>query len=204
MPKSKDLTGMRFGRLVAVREVEPRYTSGGRKVRRYECKCDCGNTVAVDAWHLTGGKIQSCKCYQRERQIESNTTHGMVDSRIYHIWCGMHQRCKIREDYAHVSVCEEWRKFENFYEWSMKNGYAEDLTIDRIDSRGDYEPSNCRWATVKQQANNTSRNRYITISGVTHTLAEWADMSGLGYSTIRDRICSGWSPLKALTAPKTR
>lgn len=197
-----DLTGKRFGRLVAIKELEPRYTKSGRKIRQYECKCDCGNTINVDAWHLTDGKITSCKCYRHERQVEANIRHGQHGSRLYNIWGGMIQRCKNRPDYAHVSVCEEWQKFEPFYEWSMSHGYADDLTIDRIDSRGNYEPSNCRWATWNQQANNTCRNRYIEIDGVVHTLAEWVALYGAKYERVRDRIDRGWEPKRALETPK--
>lgn len=199
-----NLTGKRFGKLTATREIEPRFTKSGRKIRRYECKCDCGNIVTVDAWHLTDGKTTSCKCYRHKRQVEANTHHGQSKTRLYRIWNGMKQRCRFREGYSHVSVCEEWKEFEPFYKWSMQNGYADDLTIDRINNNGNYEPSNCRWATVKQQANNTSQNRRIEIDGVMHTLAEWVELYGSKYERTRDRLNYGWEPKRALETPKLK
>ena len=102
-----------------------------------------------------------------------------------------------------IKVCDEWKNdFLSFYNWSMKNGYRDDLTLDRIDNNGDYEPNNCRWTTMKTQCNNTSRCKYITINNETKTLREWCEITGVNYSTARDRIrrC-GWDPVKAVTVP---
>ena len=199
-----DLAGQRFGKLIAIREAEPRYRSNGKKMRMYECKCDCGNTTIVCAWHLKNGHTKSCGCYKSEASTEKATTHGQTYTRLYNIWSCMKKRCGRRRDYAHVSVCEEWQKFEPFYKWSMQNGYADDLTIDRINNNGNYEPSNCRWATVKQQANNTSQNRRIEIDGVMHTLAEWVELYGSKYERTRDRLNYGWEPKRALETPKLK
>ena len=196
-----DLAGQRFGKLIAIREAEPRYRSNGKKMRMYECKCDCGNTTIVCAWHLKNGHTKSCGCYKSEASTEKATTHGQTYTRLYNIWSCMKKRCGRRHDYAHVSVCEEWQKFEPFYEWSMSHGYADNLTIDRIDGKGNYEPSNCRWATVRQQANNVSTNRRYELYGATFTIAEWARMFEMNYTLLRQRLDRGWDIERALTVP---
>lgn len=126
---------------------------------------------------------------------EANKTHGMRWSRIYRIWTLMNQRCKNQklgyfDSYGGrgISVCEEWRKFEVFAEWAMENGYQDDLSIDRIDVNGNYEPNNCKWSTALEQARNTRRNRFITINGELKTIAEWSELSGISYHTLKRRI----------------
>lgn len=123
----------------------------------------------------------------------------------------MKYRCKSNKgQYAHIysnkgiKVCEEWQDFEPFYEWAMNNGYSDALTIDRIDSDGDYCPENCRWVDMKVQSNNTSRNVYIEFEGECHTLAEWADIVGISYSGMANRYKRGWSVERMLTTPNGR
>ena len=200
MGRKIDLTGQRFGRLVAVREVEPSVSASGRIQRRYECKCDCGNTVVVMSWHLPNGHTKSCGCLKAEVD-KNHATHGKSNTRLYHIWSRMKQRCKVRPEYARVSVCKEWQRFETFYEWSMSHGYADDLSIDRIDNNGNYEPSNCRWATDIEQANNMTTNRRETLHGVTCTIAQWARIFGIPHYTLRHRLDRGWELERALTTP---
>ena len=92
-----------------------------------------------------------------------------------------------------ITVCQEWHNIETFEKWTLESGYEPGMTIDRIDTNGNYEPSNCRWATHKQQANNRRNNVLVTIDGVTKTLAEWADFSGISHSTMNDRyFCKGY------------
>lgn len=137
-----------------------------------------------------------------------NYKHGKRNTRIYTIWKSMRQRCYNPNTNRYhlygargITVCEEWNKsFKAFYEWAMANGYADDLTIDRIDVNGNYEPSNCRWATYKEQANNTSKSTHITYNGETHTIAEWADIIGVKMQTLWARLnIYGWSVEDALT-----
>ena len=160
-----DLTGMRFGRLV----VQERAESGvccGKKTSRWVCICDCGEKIVTEAHSLRRGRTKSCGCLNREVQKKDAKTralkHGDSDSRIYHIWAHMKQRCdnKNVERYKHyggrgIFVCEEWHSsFDSFRAWALSSGYREDLTIDRIDVDGNYEPSNCRWATWAEQSRN--------------------------------------------------
>lgn len=162
MPKYIDLTGQRFGRLVA---IEKERTVGGRAF--WKCKCDCGEEKTVSSNHLRMGTVQSCGCLNaelcRERIAKINTTHGKSNTRLYRIWAGMLRRCfNARADnYEYygargITVCDEWKNsFQTFYDWSMVNGYADNLSIDREDVNGNYEPTNCRWVTMKEQNYNT-------------------------------------------------
>lgn len=135
--------------------------------------------------------------------------HGKKDSRIYSIWASMLQRCKNPNDISYslygnkgISVCEDWEYFINFDEWAMSNGYQEDLSIDRIDSNGNYEPSNCRWVSMKVQQRNRGNNRKIEYDNKNLCLTEWSEITGLHPKTIAYRLNSGWSVEDALTKPK--
>ena len=139
--------------------------------------------------------------------MSGNYRHGMRHTRIYNIWRTMRQRCSNPNciNYHNyggkgIVVCDEWDKsFEVFYEWAMANGYEDGLTIDRINSNGNYEPSNCRWASYKQQANNKTSNRLVEFNGEVHTLGEWASITGIRLATIWNRLKLGWSIEDALT-----
>lgn len=203
MGKFIDLTGQRFGRLVAV-QTNGKNSNGQLK---WLCHCDCGNVVTVERANLVRGHTQSCGCYREEIKKLEKKTHGQTGTRIFHIWVGIKQRCY--NSNAHnfknyggrgITVCEEWRNsFEVFYEWAMSHGYSDDLSIDRIDVNGNYCPENCRWVTAIEQCNNRRSNHNITYNGETHTLTEWAIKTGINQRTLENRIRSGWTIEKALT-----
>ena len=101
-----------------------------------------------------------------------------------------------------IIICDEWRNnFEFFYKWSISNGYTDKKTIDRIEVNGNYEPSNCRWVTSKEQANNRRSNRIINYKGESKSMKQWADEKGIGYNALCIRIKKGWSIEKALETP---
>lgn len=168
MGKAIDLTGHTFCRLLVIERVENYITPKGQKHARYLCKCECGNEIKVRGHDLRTGNTKSCGCLKKETSVLVNITHGMGNTRLYRIWRGMKQRCKCESQASYknyggrgITVCDEWENdFKTFYDWAMVNGYKDNLTIDRKDVNGNYEPSNCKWATYKEQANNR-RNRRV-------------------------------------------
>lgn len=203
----EDLTGRKYGRWEVVSFSHKVSVKNGANYY-WNCRCECGKEKVVLANGLRSGASTSCGCYNKEI-ISIPKKHGMSKDRLYWIWHSMIDRCvrKNNPGYKHyggrgISVCEEWLDSKNFIEWALSNGYRKDLTIDRIDYNGNYEPSNCRWVDWKTQANNTSRNHYVTIDGETLTVAQWAERNGIAYKTVfqRTRVL-GWSFEKALTVP---
>lgn len=201
MNKFIDLTNKKFGKLTAI-EYKGRNKSGGV----WRCLCDCGNEVLVLGGNLRKGKTQSCGCYR----FGLRQTHGKANTRIYNIWKGIKQRCinanhTFYKDYGErgITVCDEWRdNFQAFYDWAIANGYADNLTIDRIDVNGNYEPLNCRWITNEAQQSNRRNVRYIDYNGETHTIPEWSKILGIPYNVLYLRIVSHkWSVKKAFTTP---
>lgn len=208
MTRTVDMIGRRYGRLV-VKEIDHfKLDKNGYKKYYLKCKCDCGNEKVVIAYSLTQGLTVSCGCYNKEKTSEIFKSHGMSKTRIYHIFCDMHRRCEDehRKAYARyggrgITVCDEWsgdNGFNNFYQWSINNGYTEELTIDRIDNDKGYSPNNCRWVDYQTQANNSSWNRHIEYNGEIHTLAEWGRLTNITPHCIGHRIKSGWSIPQAL------
>lgn len=209
MGKFKDLTGQRFGRLTVI-ELEDDYVSpSGYHKKRWMCHCDCGKNIIVWAGNLISGHTQSCGCQHLEKLANGNPKHNIRHTRVYSIWCGIIARCENPNSEYYdkyggrgIKMCEEWRNNPlSFYEWSMSHGYDDKLSIDRMDNDGNYEPSNCRWSNRTEQANNTSRNHYITYNGNTMTIAQWARETGIANGAIADRLSRGWDVSLALTTP---
>ena len=203
MSRFIDLTGQRFGRLVAVERVE-----GKNNHTRWLCKCDCGKEIIAHKTSLDSGRTKSCGCLRSAVSRAKATKHGQAGSRIYNIWANIKTRCYNKnalrfKDYGSrgITMCDEWKNdFQTFYDWAMASGYREDLTIDRIDSDGNYEPSNCRWSTQTEQQNNKRGNVVVLYQGEEHTIAEWAKIKNIPYHTLRNRITSlGWSVERAMT-----
>lgn len=204
MGKFIDLTGRRFGRLTVIER-----TKSTNKNAKWLCQCDDGNYVSVFGTDLKSGKTQSCGCIHSEQLEQRNYKHGLSDSKLCDVWRSMKERCynprvDQYKDYGGrgIIVCPEWcNEFQAFYDWAMENGYKEGLTIDRKDNNGNYEPSNCRWATRKEQNNNTRANHLITHNDKTQTLTQWAQEVHIKSHTLLARLNRGWSVEKALTTP---
>lgn len=174
------------------------------------CECDCGKRFVASGKNLRKGKTLSCGCFRKEASSNRNSTHHISKDRLYHIWLSTKARCynpKLRsyKDYGGrgIIVCNEWKyNFENFEKWANENGYRDDLSIDRIDVNGNYEPSNCRWADILTQANNKRNNVYISYEGETLTLNQWSVKTGINRCTLRYRLYDlKWNVERALTEP---
>lgn len=169
------------------------------------CKCDCGNIKIARASNVYYGGTRSCGRIHNP----GNTKHGYRGKRLYTIWKGMRERCNtptcsIYHNYGGrgIKICDEWNDFSVFKKWALENGYNDNLTIDRIDVNGNYEPTNCKWSTPKEQANNRRSSHYLTIDGITHTISEWSEISGIKASTIQARInVYKWDAKDAVNKP---
>jgi len=169
----------------------------------------------VSGHALRSGRSKSCGCLAREIVGQNATKHGALrsnakdsDNKLYRVWQSMRSRCKTQSNTAYkwyggkgVKVCAEWdNDFESFLEWSYKNGYKPGLSIDRIRCDGDYCPDNCRWVGRAIQDNNRTDNHYIEYNGETHTMTEWARITGINVNTLSGRINRyGWPIKDALT-----
>ena len=159
------MIGKVFSRLI----VLSLFGTNKHRQRVWNCLCECGTITQVATLSLNNGNTQSCGCLGRDSTSERFTIHGLSHSRLYQIWNGMVKRCynSKSESYQHyglrgIIICDAWRDdFLAFYNWALVNGYRDDLTIDRIDVNGNYEPNNCRWATYDEQAHNR-RNAVLT------------------------------------------
>lgn len=169
----------------------------------WECDCECGNKTTATTRDLTTGHKQSCGCAVAENHFR---IHNGKKTRLYCIWKGMRQRCNNPKNHAYhhyggrgITICKEWDSFEIFRDWALTNGYEDTLTIDRKDNNGNYEPSNCRWATQKEQMNNVSYNRRVEWNGEEHTVSEWSEITGISRGVIAARLNNGWSIERTLT-----
>lgn len=202
-----DRTGLRYGKLTVIDKAPNKSVTDTNA--RWSCLCDCGKTTIAYGQDLGRGKHQSCGCLHRGDAGKRNKTHGMSRTVAYRAWCQMRNRCnnpkstKFKYYGARgIKVCERWSKFENFI--SDMGHPSDGLSLDRIDVNGDYEPSNCQWATKVQQANN-KRVARLTYNGISMTVKEWADCLGISISTFRDRISASFPPEKLFsTNLKTR
>lgn len=204
--RRKDLSGKRYGKLLVLCEAE---RVNGKIA--WLCKCDCGNEKTVIGNYLTGGTTKSCGCLGKEsKKKPKRYTHKLSKSRIYREYHSMIKRCSenyhCRNTYYDkgITVCSEWigeNGFQNFYDWSMKNGYAENLTLDRKDNDKGYSPENCRWTTMKVQQNNKSNNVYIEYMGETKTMKQWCEILGLNYGMVKRRRQCGWEVPRLFEPP---
>lgn len=194
-----DLSGCRFGRWQVLHYV-------GRQ--KWQCRCDCGITRDVDGSSLRRNITAGCNACSPNRG--SRRTHGQRNTRLYNIWCKMKSRCENERDAAfpryggrQIRVCSEWRKdFQAFRIWAEANGYQPQLTINRKNNDGHYEPDNCEWATYAEQNRNYSRNRPILHNGRYVLIGDLAAEYGLPSDVVKNRVRRyGWPLVRALNTP---
>lgn len=163
--------------------------------KMFKCQCKCGTIKEIDGFNIIKGKTTSCGCIRKEVSKQRMTIHGQTNTPLHNVWCGIRERCYNSNCHAYkdyggrgITMCQEWKDdFMTFYTWAINNGYEYTLTIDRIDVNGNYEPSNCRWADKKIQANNKRNNIIITYNNKTQSLKLWCEELNLDYDMIRAR-----------------
>lgn len=187
------------------------YSHTKNSLHYWLCRCDCGNTTTVLQGNLVYSRTKSCGCYHKKRARDANELHGESKTRLYRIWKGMRARCHNPKnpsfkDYGGrgIRVCDAWQKYNAFKQWAISSGYAENLTIERIDVDGMYEPSNCKWIPRPEQGKNTRRSHYIQYGGRTMSLAEWSKELGGGPNLVTTRLQRGWSEEDAVSIPPRR
>ena len=199
----EDLTGQRFGRLTVLQRAPNR-----ARGTFWLCRCECGVEKEVNAAKLKSGNTVSCGCRRAEGLGDAMRTHGMTETRIYRTWSKMKSRCNNPTDHCYpvyggrgITVCQEWNdSFETFYEWAIRHGYTDELTIDRIDNDKGYSPDNCQWITLSANAGKQRTDAHFAKHG--HYCAidpdgneyrfinskEFAAMHGLSASAIRSAV----------------
>lgn len=194
MGKFIDLIGQKFNKLTVISRAESRRQPSGKLVTYWNRVCDCGNKAQVRGCDLKDGHVSSCGC--------SHIKHGYSHKeKLYSVWQNMKRRCyettnKRYKNYGGrgIKVCDKWlHNYIDFRNWAIGNGYKDGLTIDRINVDGNYEPSNCRWVTLKDQQNNTTRNRILEYKGLKMSMAQFADKYNISYSKFNKRIQMGWN-----------
>lgn len=186
-----ELLGQRFFSLLVVKYY------GKDKFRQHlwECLCDCGKVRITTTGLLKNGKAKSCGCMVSKYASRHTLTHGMSYTKEWRVWKGIKSRCfrkkdKCYKDYGGrgITICDRWKiSFENFF---LDMGYrpSKNHSIERIDNNGNYEPSNCRWATMKEQCRNRRNSNYITYDNKTYIISEWARLLGVNHSNIYQQL----------------
>lgn len=200
--RALDLTGQRFGRLF----VDTWSHKDAYHKPYWICTCDCGTIVTVRGTHLVGNKIKSCGCWKKQMMTDRNYVHGRSDTVEYDTWAHMGSRCNNSNDekydsYGGRGVRLLYASFSEFYA-DIGPRPSPQHSVDRIDNSGHYEKGNCRWATPIEQSRNRRSNRSISHNGLTKTIVEWAEKTGIKAGTIAARIdVYKWSVHDALTTP---
>lgn len=200
MQKAKDLTGMTFGNLTAIKKTQ-------RKNRNtlWLCKCKCGNEVECYQYNLQRGTSTSCGCLRSFYAKQSRNCHGESKGTLYKKWSSIKARCYNEKspNYRNyggrgIKMCDDWLEFWTFREWAYENGYSEKLTLERIDVNGDYKPENCTWITMEEQQNNKRRSVFIEYNGYRKTVSQWAREVGISKEALMYRYKAGWTAEECL------
>lgn len=206
----ENLIGSKYNNLTIIKEVDAIFTKGGNKKRMISCLCNCGVEKILVMSEVINGYVKSCGCYSRELAKENttirNTKHKMYGTSEYNTWQSMKKRCLNPNHKAYdyyggrgITICDSWiNSFSNFYN-DMGSKPNKDSSLDRINNDKGYFKENCRWASKKTQTRNQRNNRYLTIDGVTKTIGEWAEISGIKWQTIHHRaFISNWEDKEIL------
>lgn len=208
--QQRDIKGLRFNHLTVLRRSDDVFTAK-RWRPSWLCLCDCGETAEYASATIQSMKVKSCGCVRRENSRRQNITHGFSravhNHQLYKTYKNMVYRCMNKKaacfhNYGGrgIQISNEWLDIHNFIR-DMECSWSPGMTIERIDNNGNYEKSNCRWATKREQCANMRRTVLISFNGVTKHLAEWSRTSGVCSSTISQRILRGWSAEKAIFTP---
>lgn len=214
-------------RLTIIR-AEPYISKSGRKENGYLCRCECGNTKLVRKHDYIKGKVKSCGClisdfnktkigndywkYRKPRKKKEKTQKDKDRERLRRIWKNMKQRCYNPNfpDYCRygargIRICNEWiNNFQAFYEWALSHGYTSNLTIDRVNNNGNYEPNNCQWITSSDQNYNKRTNKYLIYNGISKAKTEWAEILGIKPQSLDYRIRKGLSDEEILLGTRKK
>lgn len=215
MPAKINLVGKRYGKLIVIEEAARTRSPCGSTSINWKCHCDCGNDVVVSRGGLTSENSRSCGCYAIEVR-KSNRKHGYAirgkELPEYEIWKAMNKRCRNENDLSYrnyggrgVAVCQRWiDSFESFLQ-DMGRRPSQDLSIERIDNNGNYEPSNCKWGTRTEQNNNKRKSFIVSVDGVKTTVQQvwktYGKDSKVSFYTFRSRLYKRWSIEQALYNP---
>ncbi|MDD3229598.1 MAG: hypothetical protein PHE09_10320 [Oscillospiraceae bacterium] len=209
MNKAHDITGNRYGSLVALSRVENR-----GKDTAWLCLCDCGNKTVVKTPNLKNGHTKSCGCLKEKTSYRNNIKHGLSQNnghiaKLYKLWSGIKDRC-LNINNPHykeyggrgILICEDWvSDYEAFHKWAVSNGYKECLSIDRVNNNKGYSPDNCRFVTMTEQNRNKRNNITVEYRGRKMVLSELSEICGVNYKTLYKRVMSGWSVKDAAERP---
>ena len=186
MSRFIDITGKKYNKLTVISFYDIK-----DKKSRWLCECDCGKQKIIYAKDLKSNNTKSCGCLRNIKKYDDKTKNFI--KRLQYIFYHMKQRCynKSNASYKYygnkgITICDEWLKdINNFYNWAINNGYQENLTIERINVNGNYEPNNCRWITKTEQGYNRSNSILYTINGETKCLSEWCKLYDKNYFLVR-------------------
>jgi hypothetical protein len=207
-PQIKEETGHKYGRLTV-----QSFACVKHRKAYWNCLCECGEKVTVIGTSLRNGGTKSCTCFRIDETVRRSIKHlhsiAGAKTKAYTTWSNVKSRCTNPksshfEHYGRrgIKMCARWiDSFENFLE--DMGDRPPGMTIERINNDGDYEPGNCRWASHKEQMNNTRGNRFLTFNGITKTISQWAISIGLHPNGLAKRLERGWTLQLALTTPKT-
>lgn len=193
-----NITGQKFGNLTAIKRTE-KYSKTDGVIWLF--KCDCGKEAYVPVHCVKSGNTKSCGCLKiksARAQGKRKRKHGEIKTRLYRIWSNMKSRCTLESKDSYqwygergITFCDEWKDFINFRDWAISNGYTDELTLDRIDGSGNYEPSNCRWISQKEQCRNRKSNHHVLLNGEEMLLSDAAQIVGKSHSCLIRWIKNG-------------